>query len=79
MVKKTASFVLASHRGLNVPRGYASFPCLLRRRWTDFLTILLTAGASRTLTAHHGFAFWFAAALPATLVSGLLVASFRKA
>jgi hypothetical protein len=27
----------------------------------------------------YGFAFWFAAALPATNVSGLLVASFRKA
>ncbi len=39
--EKTASFVLASHRGLNVPRGYASPPCLLRPRWTDFLTILL--------------------------------------
>jgi len=41
MLKKPASFVLASLRSSTYPRVYASAPHSLRPRWTAFLSILL--------------------------------------
>ena len=42
MLKKSASFVLASFRSSTYPRGYASGLHSLRPRWTAFLSILRT-------------------------------------
>ena len=41
MVKKSASFVLASLRGSTYRKGTLHLLASLRPRWTTFLTILL--------------------------------------
>ena len=41
VLKKPASFVLASLRPSTYPKGYASGPRSLRPRWTDFLNTLM--------------------------------------
>ena len=46
VLKKPASFVLASLRPSTYPRGYASGPRSLRPRWTDFLNTLMTLFSS---------------------------------
>ena len=44
MLKKSASFVLASLRSSTYPRGYASGLHSLRPRWTAILSILRYRG-----------------------------------
>ena len=48
MLKKSASFVLASLRSSTYPRGYASGLHSLRPRWAAILSILHYSGLSIT-------------------------------